>query len=140
MNNPAKENKPSSAPPSRNFRLAATLNLFLPGLGLIYLGERLAGALLAGAFLACLAASLIIFLTGYVNYLNLALSGQILEGDRLERVSNVFHPRWLIGLLAVGVIIYVASMAGLIKVRRRIRKDPVAANEKHLPGAQGPKW
>jgi len=136
MNNQVTGNKSSPAPAARNFRLAATLNLFLPGIGLFYLGQRLAGALLAGAFLTCLGASLVIFLTGYVNYLNLALSGQILEGDRLERVSGVFHPRWLVGLLVAGVVIYAVSMAGLVMVRRRIRKDAVSAHEQCLREAQ----
>lgn len=107
--------------PTKNFRLAATLNLFLPGSGLFYLGHRLVGALLAVAFLLCLVASLAIFLIGYAQYFTLALDGQILEGDKLEKMSALFRPRWLVGLLVAGVVIYLISLIFLSRARRKSR-------------------
>ena len=41
--------------------LARTLNLSLPGLGLIYLGQRPLGLLLAIPFLACFGAEIILY-------------------------------------------------------------------------------
>ena len=107
--------------PTKSFRLAATLNLFLPGSGLFYLGHRLVGALLAVAFLLCLLASLAIFLIGYAQYLTLALDAQILEGDKLEKMSALFRPGWLVGLLIAGVVIYLISLVFLSWARRRSR-------------------
>jgi TM2 domain-containing membrane protein YozV len=105
------------APPkikrSKSLRTAGLLNLFLPGAGQFYLGQRTFGVLLLVLFLGCFGAALGIFLIGFGGYLNLALDGNILEGDRLERIGQVLHPRWLIGLAISGATIYLASFIGL---------------------------
>jgi len=111
----------TSPPPTapKNFRRAFALNFFLPGAGQIYLGQRMAGGLLAGVFLVCLCASLAIFVIGYANYLNVTMGGNILEGNRLEQLGDVFHPRWLLGLMGAGIACYLLGMAGLAITRRR---------------------
>ena len=96
-----------------SLRTAGLLNLLLPGAGQFYLGQRLFGAILVVLFLGCFAAALGIFLVGFGQYLKLALDGNILEGDRLERIGHVLHPRWLIGLAISGAMIYLASFIGL---------------------------
>jgi H+/Cl- antiporter ClcA len=104
---------PPKVKPERRLRTAGLLNLLLPGAGQLYLGQRLFGAILLVLFLACFAAAVGIFLFGFGQYLKLALDGNILEGDRLERIGQVLHPRWLIGLTIFGAIIYLASFIGL---------------------------
>ncbi len=86
------------------------LNLFLPGAGQFYLGQRKTGVLLAAAFLACLFSILVVFVTGYARYFSLTLSGNILEGDRLEQIAKAFHPRWLVALAIAGVVILIISL------------------------------
>jgi len=115
----------TSPPPNaqKNFRRAFALNFFLPGAGQIYLGQRMMGALLAGIFLACLGASLAIFVIGYANYLNVTLSGNILEGNQLEQLGEVFHPRWLLGLMSAGIACYFVGLAGLAIARRQADKS-----------------
>ena len=91
--------------PAKSLRTAGLLNLLLPGAGQVYLGQRLLGVILLSLFLGCFIAALGIFLVGFGQYLKLALDGNILEGDRLERIGQVLHPRWLIGLAAVGAVV-----------------------------------
>ena len=104
---------PPKVKPVKSLRTAGLLNLLLPGAGQFYLGQRLLGAILLVLFLGCFAVALGIFLFGFGQYLKLALDGNILEGDRLERIGQVLHPRWLIGLAISGAIIYLASFIGL---------------------------
>ena len=112
--------------PQKNLRLAATLNFFFPGAGLIYLGERILGAVLASAFVICLVSVLSIFLIGYGRYLKIALGGDILDEGRLEQIGTVFHPGWLIGLAVAGVVIHLISMAALSIAKRRLQKTQSA--------------
>ena len=105
--------------PQKNLRLAATLNFFFPGAGLVYLGERILGAALASAFVICLFSVLSIFLVGYGRYLTIALGGDILDEGRLEQIENVFHPGWLIGLAIAGVAIHLISMAAFSRAKRK---------------------
>src|SRR5260370_42359428 len=115
----------SPPPPApKNCRRAFALNFFLPGAGQIYLGQRMMGALLAGVFLVCLCASLAIFVIGYASYLNVTLSGNILEGNRLEQLGEVFHPRWLLGVMSAGIACYFMGLAGLGITRRPAEKNP----------------
>jgi hypothetical protein len=69
--------------------------------------------------LLCLLAALSIFLVGYAKYLNVTLSGKLLEGDQLERLKDVFHPRWLVGLMLAGIVILVIALVELAMGRRR---------------------
>jgi len=97
----------------KRLHTAVLLNLFLPGAGQFYLGQRLCGAILAVLFLSCFAAALGTFVISFGQYLKLALDGNILEGDRLEQIGQALHPRRLIGLAISGAIIYLASFIGL---------------------------
>jgi len=104
--------RPPPLPPAgKNLRLARWLNLVLPGAGLFYMGRRCLGAALAVPFLSCFFAALALFLVSYGRYLSLAMGGDILEGDRLERLGEIFPSAWLAGLAIAGVLIQLCSMA-----------------------------
>ncbi len=105
----------------RQLRYATAANVFLPGAGLFLLGERRAGSIVAGVFLACFVAVMAIFLTGYVNYLKMALDPEVLQGNKLERIGDGFHLAWVIAFAAAGVVIYVVATAMFIRVRARVR-------------------
>lgn len=111
---------PPPLPGTRNFRLALALNLFLPGAGLIYLGHRRTGGILAAAFLLCFFALIGLFLVGYTRYLQLALSDDLLKGDKLERIGTIFPRGWFIGLAVAGLLIYAISSALMARARRNI--------------------
>ncbi len=104
---------PTQIKPAKSLRTAGLFNLLLPGAGQFYLGQRLYGIILAVLFLSSFVAALGIFMTGFGRYLELALNGNILEGDRLEQIGQVLHAGWLIGLAIFGAIIYVASFIAL---------------------------
>lgn len=113
MDAPPKQQKPKS------LRVAVTLNLLLPGAGQFYLRQRIFGSALMLAFLACFLAMIAIFMRGYVEYLQTITSGDILQSDILERLGDVFHVRWLIGLLIASIVIFAASMIGLAVASKR---------------------
>src|SRR5207249_2733973 len=101
------------APPlikPKSWRWAATLNLFLPGAGLFYLGRRKMGMTLAVVFLISLVAALGIFLTDYFRYLNIVLGGDLLQEGKLEQIDHLFHKRWLVALLFCGVALHLVSL------------------------------
>jgi hypothetical protein len=99
--------------------MATMLNVFLPGAGLVYLGERRAGSVLAGLFLGCFLAVMSIFLVGYIRYLMLALDPQILEGNKLEEAGAGFLQSWLIVLALAGGVVYLVSTVLFARAKRR---------------------
>jgi TM2 domain-containing membrane protein YozV len=104
---------PRNQPKPKSLRFAVTLNFVLPGAGQFYLGQRVFGGVLALAFLICFAAMMAIFLRGYVEYMRATTSGDIFQSDVLEQLGNVFHVRWLLGLLVGSIVVFIISMAGL---------------------------
>lgn len=110
---------PPPLPAGKNLRLAGALNVFLPGAGLFYLGRRILGATLAGAFLACFLSMMTVFLVGYGRYLSIAMSENLLEGNKLEEAGAAFHQKWLIGLALAGGAIYACSTILFTLVKRR---------------------
>jgi hypothetical protein len=118
---PAFRNAPlsPSAPRPRTMRVAMFLNLMVPGAGQFYLGQRLAGAAYALAFLASFAALLIIFVHGYFKYLNLATSGDILDSGNLEQIAHAFPAGIIAALSAIGILIYLTSTIHLAVSRAR---------------------
>ena len=100
-------------------RVAMFLNLMVPGAGQFYLGQRLAGAVYALAFLASFIALLVIFVHGYFNYLSLSTSGDILDSGNLEQVAHAFPAGIISALSAAGVVIYLASTIHLAVSRPR---------------------
>ena len=112
-------NQPPPLPPLKNLRLAGALNVFLPGAGLFYLGQRAVGLLLASAFLGCFLAITTVFLVGYVRYLSIAMSENLMEGNRLEEAGAAFHQNWLVGLAIAGGIIYLCSSVLFTLAKRR---------------------
>ena len=118
--------KPPPLPGAKNLRLASALNLFLPGAGLIYLGHRRAGGILVTAFLVCFCALLGLFLLSYIRYLQFALSDDLLKGDNLERIGDLFPRGWLIALAAAGLLIYAISAALMVGAKRNTDSKPVA--------------
>jgi len=114
-------NQPPPLPLPKNLRLASALNVFLPGAGLFYLGQRLIGSLLAGAFLGCFLAVLGVFLVGYSRYLSIAMSENLMEGNKLEEAGAAFHQNWLVALAIAGGIIYLCSAVLLTLAKRRLK-------------------
>jgi len=112
--------QPPPLPPQKSLRLASALNVFLPGAGLIYLGRRVLGAVLAGAFLGCFLAVLTIFLIGYSRYLSIAMSENLMQGNKLEEASASFHQNWVVGLALTGGIIYLCSAIMFAQAKRRV--------------------
>jgi TM2 domain-containing membrane protein YozV len=116
----------SDAPPAptsrpRTLRFAMTLNLFVPGAGQFYLGQRIAGVLYAGGFCACLGAMLVLFVRAYSQYLQLATNGDILESGTLESMARAFQVGPLVVLSVIGTLIYIASAIHLAVTRGRQR-------------------
>ena len=111
------------------------LNLFLPGAGQIYLGQRTAGFLYAGGFCTCLLAMLVLFVRAYSQYLKLATNGDILESGNLETLARAFPIGSLVGLCVIGTLIYIVSAIHLAvaRGRRRPSQGPFwASTEKQL--------
>ncbi|MBI3850202.1 MAG: hypothetical protein HY298_07920 [Verrucomicrobia bacterium] len=123
MTSPKWMETPPKVKPAKSLRVAGLLNLLLPGAGQCYLGQRLFGLVLLVPFIGCFAGALGIFLIGFNQYLELALNGNILEGDRLERIGLVMHPRWLIGLAVMGAVLYLVSFIGLSFAPRENTSD-----------------
>ena len=109
-------------PGNKNMLMAGGLNLFLPGAGLFYLGQRAIGAALAGGFLVCFLAELGIFIVCYGRYLSLAMSDDLMKNDNLEQIAVVFPRAWLIAFAGVGLIIYLVSMALFASAKRKLQK------------------
>ena len=120
MNAPPKQQKP------RSFRFAFTLNFVLPGAGQIYLGQRVFGGAMALLFLTCFLATAVILFRGYAEYMSAVTGGDILQSDILEHLADVFHVRWLIGLLAGALVIFAISMIGLLAASNKVaaQKSP----------------
>ncbi len=112
---------PAPTPRPRTLRFAMTLNLFVPGTGQIYLGQRTSGSLYAGGFCVCLVAMLALFVRAYSQYLQLATNGDILESGNLEAMARAFHVGPLATLSVIGTLIYIASAIHLVVTRSRQR-------------------
>ncbi len=111
-------------PRPRTLRFAMTLNLFVPGAGQFYLGQRLSGSLYAGGFCVCLVAMLVLFVRAYSQYLQLATNGDILESGNLETMARAFHVGPLATLSVIGTLIYIVSAIHLVVTRIRQRPSP----------------
>lgn len=122
---PAANSTPSAPTPRpRTLRLAMTLNLFIPGAGQFYLGQRIAGSLYAGGFCVCLVAMLVLFVRSYSQYLQLATNGDILDGDNLETMARVFQVGPLVALSVIGTLIYIVSAIHLAVTQSRQHPSP----------------
>ncbi|HXJ61225.1 MAG TPA: hypothetical protein VNU68_31660 [Verrucomicrobiae bacterium] len=99
------------------------MNFLLPGSGLFWLGYRMLGACLSGAFLSCFLAIMTIFLIGYGRYLSIALSENLMEGNNLEQAGAAFHTNWLVGIAAVGLLLYAISAILFSRAKRRLTRS-----------------
>jgi TM2 domain-containing membrane protein YozV len=116
---PSIRNDPASpAPRRKTMRFAMALNLFLPGAGQFYLGQRVAGSAYAIAFLACLVTMLALFVRAYSAYLQLSTNGDIMDAGNLEQLAQVFHAGALGSISFIGTAIYVVSTIHLVVSRR----------------------
>ncbi len=102
-------------------RLASASNVFLPGAGLIFLGRRALGFILAGTFLGCFLAVVTLFLVGYSRYLSVAMSDNLLQGNKIEEAGAAFHQNWIAGLALAGGIIYLCSSILFARAKRQMR-------------------
>jgi len=95
--------QPPPLPSQKNLRLASALNMFLPGAGLIYIGRRVLGAVLAGMFLCCFPGGDDHF-PGRLQPLPLdsLMSENLMEGNKLEEAGASFHQNWVVGLALTG--------------------------------------
>jgi len=116
---------PPALPVEKKLRLASALNMFLPGAGLFFLGRRTTGGILAGLFLGCFFAVVIIFLVGYIQYLSIALDPNLLQGNKLEEAGAAFHQSWLIGLATAGAAIYFCStvLFSIAKIKFKAERE-----------------
>ena len=117
---------PLPVPRQPSLALARTLNLSLPGLGLFYLGQRTLGLALAIPFLVCFGAEIILFVISYARYINLSLGDDILKGNKLEQIGNVFPRPWLVGFALTGAIIYIVSMICFAAAKRKLASPSLA--------------
>jgi len=113
---------PPPLPGTKQLRVAQALNVFLPGDGLFYLGKRVAGSVLAGAFVCCLVTMLTLFVVGYAHYWSIALSENLLEGNKLEEAAGAFHQGWLLALAGVGLVIYAISAVLFSRAKREVSR------------------
>jgi hypothetical protein len=122
----ASESKPNGVEARR---FATMLNLVLPGAGQIYLGQRLLGCAFAGGALACFVAAVVVFIVGIKRYWELASSGDLFEGRKLEQMREAMHPGQLFILVGVVILMYVLSIAALRLVPPRGRHKPDATTD-----------
>lgn len=99
----------------KNFSQAVLLNLFLPGAGLVYAGQRISGFLISFAFVACFVASMATFLYAYTRQLSLAGSDDFL--NNVEQAGD-FPTQWLITFFILGTLLLIASMIALFATRK----------------------
>jgi TM2 domain-containing membrane protein YozV len=109
-------------PRPRTLRFAMTLNLFVPGAGQFYLGQRISGSFYAAGFCACLVAMLVLFVRAYSQYLQLATNGDVLESGNLETMARTFQAGPLATLSAIGTLIYIVSAIHLVVTQSRQRR------------------
>jgi TM2 domain-containing membrane protein YozV len=121
---PATAAPATSTPRPRTLRFAMTLNLFVPGAGQFYLGQRTSGLFYAGGFCVCLVTMLVLFVRAYSQYMQLATNGDILEGGNLETLAGAFPVRTLLGLSVVGTLIYIVSAIHLAVARDHQQRPP----------------
>ena len=116
------------APPilskKKNLRFAATLNLLVPGAGQVYLGQFVFGSVLVVGFVTCFVGTLVIFIRGYTRYIQLVTAGDIFSEGALEQLGAIFHIRWLLGLLAISLVIFGVSMASVAMASKNADTTP----------------
>jgi hypothetical protein len=117
--------KPPLLPRPKSLRFAFTLNLMLPGAGQLYLGQvRLGAAYLVG-FLACFMTMLLIFFRFYQHYIQLATDGSLLDGGRLEQLTDSIPTKLLLTVLILASGICIASLVSLGRAGRGNQETPV---------------
>lgn len=104
----------SSRAPS--YRTALFLNLMLPGIGQIYLGQTVLGCVFGFSFLGCLIASLTLFVKAYSEYMQTA-SGNVLDAGNLEGLAGAFPWGMMLWLLSLAVGIHLLAVVQLRRSR-----------------------
>lgn len=94
---------PPLPPPPRNLNWGRALNLFLPGAGLIYLGRRWSGGLLAAAFLACCGTAAWWLVRGMARYYQIATSDAVLQEGAVEQLQDALPAGRLVTLALLAV-------------------------------------
>lgn len=89
----------------------------MPGVGQIYMGKRWFGGLLLGLFLASFGGLVATWLISTAQYFEIVTDENVL--DRLEEMGQVWHPRRMIGLGLVGLIVSATSFFTLSSAAKR---------------------
>ena len=110
----------------KSLRTGRTLNFLLPGAGLIYLGRRGLGFVLAASFLLCFGVAIGWFLVAYLKYFDLVSSGDLMQEGKLEEVAAAFPGLGLVILAGVAVVIYLISWAMFRSVAQHAERDGTA--------------
>ena len=110
---------PPPLPPRKDLRRATLLNVMLPGAGLYYLGWRRAGLAIGISFGAAFLVVVAVFLSGYIRYLSIAMSEDLMKGDNLEQAGAGFHLPWLIGMAGLGAVLYLVSWVMFAAARKQ---------------------
>jgi len=76
------------------------------------------GAAFMGVFASCFLTAVTLFLIGAWEYYSMASDVNLLEGDKLERLPEVFRTKWLIGLAIVGGVTWLVALIDLGRVSR----------------------
>ncbi len=100
------------------------MGALLPGAGHLVYRRWLSGGVFLGVFGLCFLTALVMFFVGASQYFGLASSGDILEGDKLERLPEAFRPRWLIGLAIAGGVTWLVALFDLGRVMKESSPMP----------------
>lgn len=99
------------------------LNVMLPGAGLYYLGWRKAGLAIGLGFGTAFLGVVTVFLVGYIRYLSIAMSEDLMKGDNLEQAGAGFHLPWLVGLAGLGAVLYLVSWVIFVIARGQLARQ-----------------
>lgn len=108
----------------KSLHLGRMLNLFLPGAGLVYLGRRGSGGLLAAAFLACCGTAVVWLVQGMARYYEVATSDAVLQEGAVEQLRGVFPAGRLVALALAAIVLQVVALWWFEVVARRLGSTP----------------
>ena len=103
---------------------AVFLNMAVPGLGQMYLKQRLLGALLAVVFIGALVTALILFVKGYQQYFAM-FTEDMRSAKRIDPNVDTYHVPWLIALSVIAIVDYMAGFVLLFLPKTAPKRQDV---------------